>query len=585
MRRVFLFCSFLISVISCHRINPDLDLSPRLEGGDSTAVASAMMKDLSFFQSWSEDPLYTGIVAELAGSAQEDAGDIYQYAERQYSKYSKEKRYRFHQDSLLYVLYCDNGEVVVQTSGLTRKIIDGMCPGELYKLTGETYPNPVDAIDACARLRDKAVRQFKGLSRFRKVGISTPLLETLDLRPDELFYPSDSFWFKSVFSLPYGGAMVGLLLFRSIYVTAVFFLLLFVMCNMACFRRISRGKQLDHIAALYWCFSLFAFLSFLCLMNSIDPSPEIRYGMTHYGFKDVFDTCYQPFYASRKMPLPSVFSIILLTVLFVINLAVTLIKSGGSDGDLGKVILVSAGGSMCRGGLIYAAIAYLFFCIIKDIYLLSFPEEAKRVGHRPVYLFGGIVLTLYLLIPLAYDSVPGYFPYSNSLIVIWSVLAISGAFLLCLDIFDSDEYGFRPWQVFLFAYNDQTMSEKWGTKMSSFYFQNFLFTAGITFPVYLIICVLKALFPFFGTVLLFMLFVFPMGLGIVFLITQFGNLIHGRGSLIIKEEWALLYGNTEGLSEKQIIKRLTIARMESIVGPLGVFALVIWIPVLGSLLS
>lgn len=462
MRRVFLFCSFLISVISCHRINPDLDLSPRFEGGDSTAVATAMMKDLSFFQSWSEDPLYTGIVAELAGSAQEDAGDIYQYAERQYSKYSKEKRYRFHQDSLLYVLYCDNGEVVVQTSGLTRKIIDGMCPGELYKLTGETYPNPVDAIDACARLRDKAVRQFKGLSRFRKVGVSTPLLETLDLRPDELFYPSDSFWFKSVFSLPYGGAMVGLLLFRSIYVTAVFFLLLFVMCNMACFRRISRGKQLDHIAALYWCFSLFAFLSFLCLMNSIDPSPEIRYGMTHYGFKDVFDTCYQPFYASRKMPLPSVFSIILLTVLFVINLAVTLIKSGGSDGDLGKVILVSAGGSMCRGGLIYAAIAYLFFCIIKDIYLLSFPEEAKRVGHRPVYLFGGIVLTLYLLIPLAYDSVPEYFPYSNSLFVIWSVLAISGAFLLCMDIFDSDEYGFRPWQVFLYAYNVQTISEKMG---------------------------------------------------------------------------------------------------------------------------
>lgn len=577
---------FVIIIVTClvscgKKENKELDLSPRIEYDKTEIVGKATGKDKEFFRRWSEGKLYEGFILDITEASTKD--DVYNYAESRFKLFSKERRYKYAKDKIVYVLYCvDSYEVFVKVDKQVQAVLDGVRPGDFYRLLNKKYDNPTVVIKTLAQFKHDVYDEFEKKGVIKQIGIKNPILETLKLALDKMFIPSDGLLYQWFFILPFGAAMTSLKLFRSIYIAIVFFFLLFVMCNMASVRRVTRGKTTDITTGLFWGLSLLAFLSFCCLINCIEPSLEIKYGLVHYGYKDIFDSFFALRYAQYTKPATSTFTAIVIVILFVTDAFLSLGSKSeeerqndySNDDPFGSILVVLGGAITCQSYLGYIVLAYLLFRVIRTLYSWDAPDKSQVVSRSPIYYLGSLTMVPYLLIPIALDHISRWDAFKTVCSAIWCVMAISGVYLIITNFIKT-----KSIQDALVGFMNQTIPGKW--RWDSFINYNLLFMAGISSPIYLLVSMLYAFFPgndkyidmFFFSIVLGVFFTYA----IVLLFSFIASLPEARNnpSLLIKDAWeSFIDKDADKGTTWEVFFNLTKARLKVASGWIGIFTFV-----------
>lgn len=497
LRLVIVF--LVLSLSSCGtRQNDSLDLTPRIETVNAELIGVALNHDADFFQRWSQGKMYEGFILDIANAS--DYKDINKYAAKRFEAFSKEQRYKLKESDIRYVLYCaDSHEVFIKMKTSASSMMDGTHPGALYKLSVKKYPNASELIRKLADLNIEALRDYENLSRLQRIGLTNPILESVKLALNKAFIPSDSFWFRFFFSLPFGAGMTGVCIFGSASAACVFFLLLFIICNMAFVRRDTRGRRFDMAAAMAWGTSVMAFFAFCCLVNSIEPSADLRYGMMHNGYAYVFNSHYALAYAQYTKTLTPTFFVVAIAVLFSIDALLSYsIKQasktnedsaddGSNDNPLGGVVAVITGAIVSDSTLAYIVLAYLLFRIVRTLYSLFSFVPKRSFQDWPVWILVAIVLLMYIGIPFVVDDSSPEDYLRNTAAVLWGSMSLSGAFHFIHSGFKERK---SPLPLFI---NQTYPKEKWSIANSISL--NMYFAAGLTSPLFLLICLIYALFP------------------------------------------------------------------------------------------
>ena len=500
MRRCFLFISLIVAlcVCSCNkRTGKSLDMPPRIEYENSTLLEQALKNDKVFFKDWSENKNYQGYILDIASA--EGKNNLNDYAEKRYKEFRKQVKPSRNKYEIRYVLFCsDSHEIIVKMDKFYSNIIEGTNPGDLYRLSCRPYPKPSDAIKALSELKLDSEKKFEKIGWVKKMGFQNPILDTVELALDNMFIPSDSFFYRFFFALPFGAGMVCIKLFNSLHLSCLFFFIMFVICNMAFVRRCHKGKIFDIYSASSWLLGLFAFLSFCCLVNSIEPSSDFRYGLLHYGYADIFNSYYALYYGTYTKGATSTFSVVVIVILIIIDTLISFIENANNsdeeinysnDNPFGTILFAFFGAVACQNYIGYIVMAYLLFKIIRYIYINSGHAKEDEPKVWPIWIICGLVLTTYLLIPYVTDSNDSHaFVFINCFNVIWGTMALSGLILFIGCYNATKNWGKSLW---LFLIN--TSPREWN--IANYMYLNIYCASSLSSPFFLLFYTLYSVFP------------------------------------------------------------------------------------------
>lgn len=443
----FVLATILVILTSCgKKTNKNLDLTPRIELESKELSNTFGEKDKTFFLNWSEGRMYQGFILDIANA--KGKKDVYQHAEKRFKQFSKEKRYKYNKQSLRYILYCpDSQEVVVLMNKGAYNIINSVFPGKMYSLSCKKYQSVSSVVKQLAKLSHDATAEYQTYGWIKKNGVHNDLLGAVDLALDSIFIPSDNFFFRFIFALPFGASMACLKVFNSIYAAAVYFLLLFIICQMASLRRLTVTKNSLVGAFLLWGLSIFAFMSFCCLINSIEPSVEFRNGLLNHGYSKVFESHYAEAYLNYRSANTPIFAAIVIIIFYTVDALLSWgIKASkkkesdtvieNDDDPLGGLAAVTFGALACNSSLGYIVMAYLLFRIIRSLYSLFAPliveNKTRELSAKPIWILGILVMIMYFLIPTAMDSSSIIGSVKNAAISMVFLLSISGSYLFVI---------------------------------------------------------------------------------------------------------------------------------------------------------
>ena len=546
----FLIVLLVLSLSACGvRKNDNLDLTPRIESENAELLGVALKHDADFFQRWSQGKMYEGFILDIANAS--DYKDINKYAAKRFKAFSKEQRYKLREPDIRYVLYCaDSHEVFIKMKTSASSIMDGTHPGALYKLSVKTYPNASEIIRKLADLNIEALRDYENLSRLRRIGLTNPILESVKLALSKAFIPSDSFWFRFFFSLPFGAAMTGVSLFGSATAACVFFLILFIICNMAYVRRDTRGRVFNMATAMAWGASVMAFFAFCCLVNSLEPSADLRYGMLHNGYANVFNSHYALAYAQYTKTATPTFFVVAIAVLFGTDaLLKYFIKQasktnedsaddGSNDDPLGGIFAVITGAIVSDSTLAYIVLAYLLFRVVRTLYSLFSFVPKRSFQDRSVWIMVGIVLLMYIAIPFVVDDSSPSDYLRNALAVVWGAMALSGVFHFIHDCCNKESQ--NPLLLFIC---ETYPKERWNIANSISL--NMYFAAGLSAPLFLLICLIYALLPEHAQEIDLAIFIITVAISIPFILLVIEDADDKRNILsILNSSWKYNTGSS-----------------------------------------
>lgn len=524
--RWFIVTSIILASMflsSCSYLKRPYDLPAMIVSEDEALVQSVVDSDPVFFSSWTSDDSYNRFVLDLVDSL--SFHEIMPYADSRFKELSKDNHETNFKAGAIYVLYCcDRGNVFVKTNEGLRSLLDNVHPGEYYRLVSQKYDNVSSFLASLKQFIVLSQEDYSKLGYIKKQGIGSSVLSTLNLKTKSVFFPSKSFLYKLLFSIPFGIGMALVGVTGSIFASAFILLFLFFVCKMAYQRLKTRAKQFNIVTVCWLSFSIVYFWAFCCVINTTNPSIELMHRMINNGYGWVFNSVYSPYYSTYSSHGVSVFVIVVFVLLSAIYLWINLINgyearrnAGVNDdnmnewlsnalSDLPSAIIVLIGGACtCLSSLIYVLIAYLATFLIEHLYEITSDDNKQIVSSRPFIFFAILFICLTVLFTLVKDEFTTLKVFTTSGLLCWSLMAFS-SFLLLLFLF-----------VFIWqARGYTTMKTKGFTALYKCFDTQCSFTGAIKNPILNLIASDCAVFagltsPLFLIGCILLLILFPVG--------------------------------------------------------------------------
>lgn len=432
---------------SCNLSKEPYNQSAMVVSSDETLQKLFVSYD-KFFQDWSQDSCFNGYILDLVkGVPYEDMKD---YADSRYKALCREHKQTNFKRYAVYILYCyDNDNFIVKISDDVRSVMNLVHPGDYYRLVFNKYKYDriSDFIVALNDLIKASYMDFENLGRLKKEALYIPFLSTVNLKISKFFIPSDSALHRLVFYIPFGIAMVFAGITRSLYLSSFLLLILFFMTRMAFRRHVTRAKRFNIITACWWAFSVIYFIAFCCIVNSMTPSEELRYGMISNNYSWVFEKVYAPYFYFFNTPSISIVAIVILVLCFICYWIKNLFQKMelqtkyGQEVDVsddfenlpGTVMALIGGACTCQGPLIWVVITYLIANLIETVYVAFKDGKKHDISSRPFFFFS----LFFVFLTLAFSWVSDEYSLSDVIkkhcLLCWGWMALSSCYLLLSD--------------------------------------------------------------------------------------------------------------------------------------------------------
>jgi hypothetical protein len=487
-----------------------------------------------FFQDWSQDSCFNGYILDLVkGVPYEDMKD---YADSRYKALCREHKQTNFKRYAVYILYCyDNDNFIVKISDNVRSRMNMVRPGDYYRLVFNKYKydRMSDFIVALNDLIKASNEDYENLGRLKKEALDIPFLSTVNLKISKFFIPSDSALHRLFFYIPFGIAMVFVGTTKSLYLSSFFLLILFFMTRMAFRRHDTRAKRFNIITACWWAFSAIYFIAFCCVVNSMTPSEELRYGMISNNYSWVFEKVYAPYYSSYNTPSISIVAIVILVLCFLlywfknVSQKSELQKKYGQEVDvssdfenlLGAVMALIGGACTAQGPLVWIVITYLVTNLIEYVYVDLKDDKIHNISSRPFFYFSLFFVCITIAFSLVNDECSLWDVITKHCLLCWGWMALSTCYLLLSDY----AYGLQNKKFIVLKEFDIQCDFKESIKnpIVNLIASDYAVFVGITIPLFLIGYLIYCINPSF-----------TVGSGLFFYVTVVGGIILGPCSVV-----------------------------------------------------
>ncbi len=238
------------------------------------------------------------------------------------------------------------------------------------------HADPFKALCELSQLRTRAQDEFLEKGLFQRLGIVNPLLSVIDLATDYVA-PSDSFWHKFFFHVPFGASLMVFERGVSFQSAALFLIMLYIISFMGMLVK----KDSKSRFSFFWIIQgMFYVLTIVCMFNVFYPSFEVAYGMQAFGYSDAFEQIIGPYY-DGFVDTPGRASGWLVGLLLITLISRQLIER---NFDVSSVILAVFFGTgaavLCNEMLLILIIGYFLSEIIGNWYLHLYKGVSARVA-------------------------------------------------------------------------------------------------------------------------------------------------------------------------------------------------------------
>lgn len=496
---------------SCNALKDPYNQSAMIVSSDETLQKSFVSYDI-FFQDWSQDSCFNGYILDLVKGVPYE--DMKGYADSRYKALCREHKQTNFKRYAVYILYCyDNDNFIVKISDNVRSRMNMVRPGDYYRLVSNKYKYKriSDFIVALNDLIKASNEDFEKLGRLKKEALCSPFLSTVNLKISKFFIPSDSALHRLFFYIPFGIAMVFVGITRSIYLSSFLLLILFFMTRMAFQRHNTRAKRFNMITACWWAFSAIYFIAFCCVVNSITPSEELRYGMISNNYSWVFEKVYAPYYSSYNTPSISIVAIVILVLCFIcywiknVFLKMELQAKYGQEVDVsddlgnmpGTIMALIGGACTAQGPLVWIVITYLVTNLIEYVYVALKDDKKHNISSRPFFYFSLFFVGLTFAFSLVNDECSLSDVIKKHCLLCWGWMALSSCYLLLSDY----AYGLQNKKFIVLKEFDIQCDFKESIKnpIVNLIVSDYAVFVGITIPLFLIGYMIYCINPSFST--------------------------------------------------------------------------------------
>ena len=253
--------------------------------GDGAILSSQQITHIK------ENKAFSGFHVEFKeGLDIQQSGD---YAAQRYKAIRKGYNAK-EKEEVIYVLFdLSNDFMFVKGTDYTSRLINSFNRKQLYHLQINDHADPFNALCDLAELRTGAYEAFLKEGFFHRIGIVNPLLSVLDIAT-EYVAPSNSFWHKILFYVPFGMSLMVYDGGDTLPVgMALLFLVLYIVSSMGMLVKLDMKAR----SLLFWVVQcVFYALTMVCFFNIFYPSFDVAYGMQAFGYSDAFQTVIGPYY-------------------------------------------------------------------------------------------------------------------------------------------------------------------------------------------------------------------------------------------------------------------------------------------------
>lgn len=438
-----LFFALTLLLSSCESNKEPYNLPACLVSSKEDLIKSVTESDLDFFSKWTSDTAFCGYILDVVDSL--SYSEISERANCRYDELSdKNKNYNF-KGYATYILYCvDSGDIYVKIPDVKRSILESIFPGDYFRLVTDRYNSASSILRALNSFIELSYSKYDSLSFIRKISLDESILSSLNLKLSALFIPSNSIIYKLFFSIPFGVGMSLVKFTKSLSLSAWILLFLYFFHRMAFLRR-KKANRFNVITTCWWSISILYFLAFCCVVNTISPLCEIKYGLINNGYSQVYESVYDSYYLSYHSSAVSIFTRIIFCLVFILYWIIHFVRKFGKEdmkdmdgaGDevyslFISLVTIFLGACSYQRSIIYVFIAYLSIRIIEYIYVL-FVEDKNENHSKEKLLSFKIFLLIFVCIsflyPLAKDNPNISSVVLSHVIICWTFFSLSSVYL------------------------------------------------------------------------------------------------------------------------------------------------------------